>query len=623
MQRVARHISNIDVTTTSMMKTMESVFKTNEKAVTQQKGLFQRVVENFEQSSNKVRAAILSLTDIIKSTLDFKGHLSRINNGIQQLQLTAKMQFARLQEGFTRWFERLIFRVNDMKRVIGLQKTAADDLNSFLQNGAGNNAPLTVGFISALYKKIFAYQVMTESRNRKTELHRYKENMKVQRNQASDLKKIAIHLTGKKLGWIARLFQILGVGVAFLGTQVIGLAGNLATAAAAASKFGKLGRIASMILLGFGKFTKGTGNVIQSLADDMSGTIKKWMMVVVRQAFLGLGRMVGMMLSGPGLIAILAGYSIYKVFEDEIDRIFVSLKSIFSDSDKREMLFSIVSNWFNDMVQGIADWFGLVGDNIVDAVPEGAVEGVVSGFQKLTSFVEKAFNMYVTAVNQIIASFLSIPDSFRLLMIAIENMMLNIKEVAGSIIDWIPGIDRPEMLGKDKLSADRNKLEADKAEVNARLTARYQTDYLNNAKDAIVNGAKNSAQAVVDGAKGVMESIKDPAKQLASSAESLDAFLAAEVEKKQMQEDAIVAAEMKRMLDEGVIKPYQEIKRSVILEAVAAREAAARAAQQTREVGTNFVNQAVNSVQNTTNLSHPITSGGQAKISNPTRGNVN
>ncbi len=622
MQRVARHISNIDITTTSMLETMQSVFKTNEKAVAQQKGLFQRVIENFDQTSNKVRAAIISLTDVIKTTLDFKGHLNRINRGIQEMHLTAKMQFARMQEGFTRWFERLIFRVNDMKRVIGLQKTAADDLNSFLTNGAGNNSPLTVGFISALYKKIFAYQVVTETRNRKTELHRYKENMKVQRNQAKDLKRIATHLVGQKLGWIAKVFKLFGAFVTFLGGQAILLSTSLANASMAASKFGALGRIASTILLGFGKFGKGTGNIIQALATDMSGTVKGWMMFVVKRLFLGLGRMIGIMLNPVALIGMLAGYGIYKLFEEEIDRIFVALKSIFSDPEKRAALFAMVSNWFNGVIQSISNWFGGVGESIEEAIPEGAVEGVVAGFQKLTSFVQKAFNMYVNAINSVIASFLSIPDSFRLLMLSIQNLMLNIKEMAGSIIDWIPGVDRPEMLGKDKLSAERGKLDADKSEVNARLTERYQTNYLGKAGDAIADGAKNAAQSVVDGAKGVMDAVKDPAKRLASSAETLDRFLAAEVEKKQMEEDAIVAAERQRMIDEGIIKPFQEIKRSVILEAVAAREAAFRAAQQSKEVGSNFVNNAVSTVQNTTNFTRPLTTGGEAKMPT-TRGTFN
>ncbi|AFN37558.1 UNVERIFIED_ORG: hypothetical protein GCAPEGMB_00389 [Vibrio phage V07] len=626
MQRVARHINNIDITTTSMLETMQSVFKTNEKAVAQQKNLFQRVIENFEQTSNKVRASIISLTDIIKTTLDFKGHLSRIDRGIQEMRLTAKMQFARMQEGFNRWFERLIFRVNDMKRVIGLQKTAADDLNSFLQNGAGNNAPLTVGFISALYKKIFAYQVVTETRNRKTEQLRYKENMKVQRNQASDLRRIANHLAGEKLGWIAKLFRLVGVGLVMLGGQLVTFSTSMAMAASTATKFGTLGKIASNILLGFGKFSKGTGNIVQALATDMSGTIKGWMWTVVRQLFLGLGRMVAIMLNPAALVAMVAGYGIYKIFEEELDRIFGALKNIFSDPEKRAMLFSIISNWFTDMVRGIGEWFGIVGENIKDAVPEGAVEGIVSGFEKVTSFVRSAFQMYVNAVNKIIASWLSIPDSFRLLMLAIDDLMLNVKEFVVNALNALPDFLKSEGMEKFIAGADiegnRARIDASKAEVKDRLNARYQTDYLGKAGDMIVDGAKNTAQAVIDGAKNAADAIKRPVESLASSTESLDKFLAAEVEKKQMQEDAIVAAERQRMIEEGLIKPFQEIKRSVILEAVAAREAAYRAAQQTKEVGTNFVNNAVSSVQNTTNFTRPLTTSGEAKIPS-TRGNVN
>ncbi|AAQ64396.1 hypothetical protein KVP40.0326 [Vibrio phage KVP40] len=626
MQRVARHINNIDITTTSMLETMQSVFKTNEKAVAQQKNLFQRVIENFEQTSNKVRASIISLTDIIKTTLDFKGHLSRIDRGIQEMRLTAKMQFARMQEGFNRWFERLIFRVNDMKRVIGLQKTAADDLNSFLQNGAGNNAPLTVGFISALYKKIFAYQVVTETRNRKTEQLRYKENMKVQRNQASDLRRIANHLAGEKLGWIAKLFRLVGVGLVMLGGQLVTFSTSMAMAASTATKFGTLGKIASNILLGFGKFSKGTGNIVQALATDMSGTIKGWMWTVVRQLFLGLGRMVAIMLNPAALVAMVAGYGIYKIFEEELDRIFAALKNIFSDPEKRAMLFSIISNWFTDMVRGIGEWFGIVGENIKDAVPEGAVEGIVSGFEKVTSFVRSAFQMYVNAVNKIIASWLSIPDSFRLLMLAIDDLMLNVKEFVVNALNALPDFLKSEGMEKFIAGADiegnRARIDASKAEVKDRLNARYQTDYLGKAGDMIVDGAKNTAQAVIDGAKNAADAIKRPVESLASSTESLDKFLAAEVEKKQMQEDAIVAAERQRMIEEGLIKPFQEIKRSVILEAVAAREAAYRAAQQTKEVGTNFVNNAVSSVQNTTNFTRPLTTSGEAKIPS-TRGNVN
>ncbi len=621
MQRVARHVGNIDLTTSSLLDTMKSVFRVNEKQTIQQKTLFQRIGENFQQGSNKLRASIISLTDVIKTTLDFKGHLSRIERGIQEAKLTAQMGFMRMQEGFNRWFERLIFRVNDMKRLIGMQKNASDDLNSFLTSGAGNNSPLTVGFVSALYKKIFAYETVTRARDRKTELHRYKMNMKVQRDQASSLKRIANHLTGKQLGWIAKLFQYVGIGLALLGGKIITFSATMATAAQAAAKFGKLGRIASSILLGFGKLTQGTGNIVQKLAYDMRGTIKSWMWVVVKQAFLGLGRMVAIMMNPVALTAMLAGYGIYKIFEEEIDRIFGTLKSIFSDPEKRQLLFSLVSQWFTDTLNGIGQWFGLVGEEIKDAVPEGAIDGIVAGFDKITGFVQKAFSMYVDAINGIIASWMSIPDSFQLLMLAVDKMMLNIKEVIGSVIDYIPGIDVPDWLNEKTLSKERKRIDGDEATTKARMSARHETDYLGKAGDAIVDGANVAGQAILDGAKSVTDTLRNPVKGLADSTEGLNRFLDMELEKKQQAEAAALQAERQRMFAEG-IEGAKTISNAALLEAMAVRDAAFKAAQQAATVGNTMVNQAVNNVsQATTNFTSPLSTGGSAKETG--RGSVN
>ncbi|CAM0069532.1 hypothetical protein VPHD527_0403 [Vibrio phage D527] len=620
MQRVARHVANIDVSTTSLLDTMKSVFKVNEKQTIQQKSLFQRIGENFQEGSNKLRASIISLTDVIKTTLDFKGHLSRIDRGIQEMKVTAKLGFMRMQEGFTRWFERLIFRVNDMKRIIGLQKTTADDLNSFLTSGRGNNSPLTVGFISALYQKIFAYETVSRTRDRKTELHRYKANMKVQRNQASDLKRIANHLTGRQLGWIVKLFRIVGVGLMMLGGQIVTFSSAMGTAAATATKFGKLGQLAAMALSGFGKLTGGSGKMIKILAEQGFGEVAKTMMKsVARQIFFGLGRVIAVLLNPVALVGLVAGYGIYKIFEEEIDRIFGALKSIFMDPEKRQLLFGLVSQWFSDVIHGIGAWFGLVGDNIKDAVPEGAVEGIVGAFDKVVGFVKSTFNMFVNNLNKIIASFMSIPDSFALLMNAIERMMLSVQEMAAEMIDWIPGIDRPDSLAKDKLTAKRENLDGESAAIKERLNANYETDYIGKMGSAVVDGAKAAGQVVVESAKSIGNTLSKPVDGLAASAEGLDNFLSMELEKKQMAEQAAIEAERQRMITEGVAGA-KTVSNAVILEALAVQKAAAEAARNAASVGNNIVNQAVSSVQQkTTNFASPLVSGGGAKHNGTTQ----
>lgn len=620
MQRVARHVSNIDVTTSSMLDTMQSVFKVNQKQMVQQKSLFQRIGENFQEGSNKLRASIISLTDIIRTTLDFKGHLSRIERGVYEMKMTAQMGFMRMQEGFTRWIERLIFRVNDMKRIIGLQKTAADDLNSFLTSGSGNNSPLTVGFISALYQKIFAYEVMTKARDRKTELHRYKENMKVQRSQASDLKRIANHLTGRQLGWIAKLFRMVGVGLTLLGGQIITFSSTIATATATASKFGKLGRLAALALRGFGGLTGNVGNVIKILAEQGFKEVAKTMMKsIAKQVFFSIGRVIAVLLNPVALVGLVAGYGFYKIFEEEIDRIFVALKSIFSDPQKRELLFGIITNWFNEVITGIGEWFGIVGENIKEAVPEGAVEGVVSAFDSVVSVVKGVFNMYVNALNGIIASFMSIPDSFKLLMNAIERMMLSLQETVGEIIDFVPGIERPDSLNAEVLSSKRSKLEKEQSDINARLTELYNTDFVGKAGEAVVDGAKVAGQFIVDGVKDVGDTLSKPVDMLADSTEGLNRFLEMELEKKQLAEDAAVAAERQRMITEG-IEGAKTISNAAIIQALAIREAAAKAAREAALVGNNVINQAVSSVnQQTTNFASPLTTSGGAKDNGTTK----
>lgn len=621
MQRVSRNISNIDITTTTMLKTMQDVFKTGEDTTKQQKTLFQRVIENFSQTSNKVRASILSLTDIIRTTLDFKGHLSRISNGIDEMRLTAKMQFARAQDGFNRWFEKLIFRVNDMKRIIGLQQTSADDLNSFLTNGSGSHAPLTVGFVSSLYKKIFAYQLITDIRARKTSKMWHKQNMTVQRNQAADLKRIADHLTGKKMGWIAKLFQIVGIGLMFLGGKITTLATSLAGAASAASKFGKLGRVASSVLLGFGKFTKGSGKLIEGLATNMGGTVKSMMMFVVKRLFLGIGKMVSLMLNPVALVAIIAGYGFYKLFEEELDRIFAALKNIFGDPEKRAMLFNVISQWFTDMITGIGEWFGLMGDNIKEAVPEDAVDGILGAFYKVKDFITSAFKMYVNAINKIVATWLSIPDSFQMLMMAIDGLMLGVKEFVVNALDALPDMLKSDGMKKFIADADiegnRAKLDAQKSELQGRIDGRYNTDYVGDAGNAVVQGVKDIGQGIVDGTKSAVDLMKSPYDALATSTENLDKFLSAEIEKKKQAEDALAAAERKKMFEEGIIKPMQEVKRSAVLGAVAAQEAAARRLADVKESAGNVVSTSVNSVQNNTSFNKVLGVSGDAKMTSP------
>lgn len=612
MQRVARHVSNIDVTTTSLLDTMKSVFKINEKQAVMQKSLFQRIGENFQNGSNKLRASIISLTDVIKTTLDFKGHLSRIERGIQEAKITAKLGFIRMQEGFGRWMERLIFRVNDMKRLIGMQKNASDDLNSFLTSGAGNNSPLTVGFISGLYKKIFAYEQITRARDRKVELQRYKQDQKFQRSQASDLRRIANHLTGKQLGWIARLFQIVGIGLAMLGGQIVSFSGTMAAAAAAATKFGKLGKIASSILLGFGKFTGGAGNIVQKLATDMSGTIKSWMWFVVKRTFFSLGRMVAIMMNPVALAGMLAGYGLYQLFGDEIDRVFTALKSIFSDPDKRKLLFSMVTDWFSETLRGIGEWFGIVGEEIKKSVPEGAVDTVVSTFESVMNVFTGAIDGVVNAINSIIAGVMSIPDSFKLLVLAIDDMILGIKEMVGSVIDFIPGIDVPDWLSEATIDKERNRIDVERSETNARMDQKYATDYLGKASDAIVQGAKSAGQFVVDGVRDAGDYIREPAAMLATSTEGLNRFLSAELEKKALLEESMIQAERQRMITEG-IEGAKTVSNAAILNAISLRDAAYNASQQAAAVGNTMVNNAISSVTQNTSFTSPLTVDSAAK----------
>ncbi|AUR86061.1 coil containing protein [Vibrio phage 1.081.O._10N.286.52.C2] len=616
MQRIARNIGNIDITTATLLDTFNAVFKVNTEAVEKQKTLFQRVMGNFESSSNKIRAAIVSLADIMRTSLDFKGHLARIQNGVEGMHLTAKMQFARAQEGFTRWAERLIFRVNDLKRTIGLQANASDDLNDFLKNGAGQNSPLTVGYISNLYKKIFAYQLLTENRNRKT-LQKYnKENMKVQRNIASDIKRVADHLAGKQLGWIAKLFQYLGVGIAFAGGKLATFATTMMSATAAGGKFGKLGKVVSNILLGFGKFGQTGGGVIQKLAQDLGGTVKGWMLFVVKRLFLGLGRMVTLMMSPVGLAAMIAGYGIYKLFEEELDRIWASLTSIFSDPEKRALLMDKIGAAFTGMIDTIGSWFGMVGDDIKDSMPVGLFDGLMSRFNTMKRMITTAFNMYVNAVNNVIAGFASIPDAFELLMIAIDEMMLGIKEFAVNTLKMLPDWARSDGMNKfidnSNIDDERATLDARKASTQGRIDERFDTNYVKNAGDAVTDGIVKGAKAYVGAYVAMGNGLKDAVGSLATGLEDLDKELINGVaEKKEMNAIALQAAKEKARAEQ--LEALKAKGQAAIITAEAKANDLLEASKRGVTQAQTAIQNSVSSVQNHTSFNTPVTVNSDAK----------
>lgn len=612
MQRMARHLDSIDITTTGILTKLNDVYKVNEEMKEQSKTLFDRISERWDNASNKVRASISNLADIIKTTLDYKGHFKRIQESSQRMYEMVSEKMARMRKSMSDMLIQLVWSSKGMRDIMNRYNLAQKDLQGFLDFGSGNDAPLTVGWVSNLYKKIMTFEMIRDMRNRKIESNRWKETKGFQRNIASDVKRIAKHLVGEVDGWFVKVMLVFAAGLTWFGKQLL-VAGQGLSAMNVAFKGKNLQKL-NPLLNGFtsalgmaigslGKITQGGGEFIKVM---VSKSIGQWVWTLVRQVFMGLGRVVTMMMNPVALLTMLAGYSIYKIFEEEFDHLFGGIKAIFANPENRQELISRLSAWFSGLIDGMVDWFLGVGNKLEEVLPVGMFDKLVNGFKGAVGLVKKAFSMYIGGINNIIASFASIPDSFQLFYNAFQGMVLTIKEGFAKMAGWVLSDEKMKEFGLDpeQLAAQRMTLDKESEEIKGRMQERYDTEYVQNATKAAVDTVADAASATKDMVVGIKDNIGSGIRGLGDLAYET-------AEEMRLKREA----ERERQLLE--IEAEKRLAREVQIEALKAKAAAA--VDTVKQSTSNMVNTVVDN-SSTANFSTPLTTNSPAKITRTDRG---
>lgn len=516
MERVSNNIDSIDITTRNILGILEDVHQTNKEIQKQNMSLFERIGERWTNGTNQLHSTLISLVDTIKTTLDYKGHFRRAQELQQKTFAMIGKGFIQVRKNLSDGLANIVWSMQGMRMIMSKFNKAQADLNGYLESGKGSNAPLTVGYISNLYSKILTYENLNNMRNRKLAQKKHVSTTKFLRNMSADLKRLTDHFTDEQKGWFAKLMFNLGSAFKFMGEHITSLGGALSalTFAFQGKWISKLNPVLNAATKGLGFFAKGLGTIssgVGGLLHDFTGTVGMWLRSLVGTVFTGIGRVVTMMLNPVVLVSMLAGYSIYKIFEEEFDHLFGGIKAIFSNPENREAVWSGITQWFNGIVDSIIGWFGSLGQSVAEMLPDGMMDSIVGAFQSGVGFVKKVLNGYVNGLNKIIATFASIPDAFSLLGMGIESMILSIKEMIGGIISGLPDWMTPDSL-KEKfntkdLEAERSALTAKQDDVRARVDKRYEEQYVQDTAAAVGNAVKAGVGNVVDGVVNLKDNI--------------------------------------------------------------------------------------------------------------------
>lgn len=552
MERVSNNIDSIDITTRNILGILEDVHQTNKEIQKQNMSLFERIGERWTNGTNQLHSTLISLVDTIKTTLDYKGHFKRAHELQQKTFAMIGKGFIQVRKNLSDGLANIVWSMQGMRMIMSKFNKAQADLNGYLEAGKGSNAPLTVGYISNLYSKILTYENINQMRNRKLAHKKHVSTTKFLRNIAADIKRLANHFTDEQKGWFAKLMFNLGSAFKFMGRHITSLGGALSalTFAFQGKWISKLNPVLNAATKGLGFFAKGLGTIssgVGGLLHDFTGTVGMWLRSLVGTVFTGIGRVVTMMLNPVVLVSMLAGYSIYKIFEEEFDHLFGGIKAIFSNPENREAVWAGITEWFSGIVDSIIGWFGSLGQSIVDMLPDGMMDSIVGAFQSGVGFVKSVFNAFITGLNKIIAIFASIPDAFSLLGMGIESMILSIKEMIGGIVaglpDWKAFDSLKEKFNTKDLEAERSALTAKQDEVRARVDKRDEEQYVQDTAAAVGNAVKAGVGNVVDGVVNLKDNIGGGITSLGDAAYNYADKLQAERDQKAKAEQLKVEQE--------------------------------------------------------------------------------
>lgn len=611
MQRVAMYTSNIDLKTDKIYNKLLEAFASEEKQAEVQKSLFVKWQEAWQNQQSKMSAALQNVRDTIVAAMDFKSHFNKMNMTFDSIKNATKNGFIRMITLEQRLIDTITQSTKDSRRDAEAQRIAQQGMTDYLNASSGQNAPLTVGWVSGLYNKMFTYNLITDTRNRKTATARWKETDKFQRTLGDNVRRILRHLIGPNISMWQKVMTFIGQGMLMASGGLLFLANKVGALATSNRLLGGMARMVSGTLKGLGILSKGSGELLI----DFRGTILKWFVSLVRNSFLGIGRVIGMMMNPVVLLGLVAGYSFYKLFEEEFDRIFAGLAKIFGDPEKRALLWQNITGWFTGLINSITGWFTETGTDIKEAMPEGMFDAIISGVTWYIDTVKAGFKGVITGVNRVIGAFASIPDAFNYLILSIEGMMESVKLGVGKMISYIPGFgDTGEEMIAD---SEKRQAEIDKAqeELSARMAKRMKTEYVEDA-------AKETVDAIGDIGKDIRKTIASPLDATGDAIDRLNDNLTlqgmSDEEKAAMlnrnQEDLNTPEEMRLW---NRLKISEENKRAAELEM---RQSKLRGAEQARaamNVNNVVTNNNVSDSSSSVNMATPLTTAGSAKTTRP------
>ncbi|MDD9158045.1 hypothetical protein PVK64_17925 [Aliivibrio sp. S4TY2] len=257
---------------------------------------------------------------------------------------------------------------------------------------------------------------------------------------------------------------------------------------------------------------KGLGRQLST----MLGTTMRSVITSVGPRLVALANPVSLVI---GAVASL-GYGMYKLFEDEFDKIFSSVKSLLIDPERLSNLMAPVVAWFDNIVSSVTGTFSNLTNQFVSNLTE-LKDNAVQFFADLgiTKFFNTFFNTVLGVWNGIISTFLNIPDYLSKLNIKMDQLILNMKlslqNTINGLIDNVNAVSSKLGLEIDQISlvddadkAQQKLLEAE-AELNKRISERNNTEYVQETAKFVADGVSDTAKKTVDGLKDSADLVVD------------------------------------------------------------------------------------------------------------------
>lgn len=515
---------------------VENQNASNMQLVTSQNGLIKKntsalasisnVLKSSYKATSKANQALFKqVGDYNKLNTDNATSLRSIVKSVSKPQLgavdTPKVDFKRSTPVDQSESLGLLGAANGINSTALVSLTSIQDaLHSALKPVTGASSSLTVGYMSGLFAQMQTHNDIIENRKAKDLVKSNKENSAFQRTLSTNTRAFLVKSNATNIMAIYDFLKLLG-----LSTKSVGAAVKLLGSGALA--FGKsVGRITGITNLLGGSVLNLINVVKSSLTGfglSVTNLLKNFLLTSVRNVFFGIGRALTVMMNPVVLIALLAGYSIYKIFEDEIDGLFTAMTSLFSDPAKRELIMKNISDYFSGLATKVGEFFNLDTFDFKDLGVVGeTLETAING---LTGF----FGEMKTTINKIIGAFSNIPKAFKSLGFMFDGLVLTVGDM---IEKGIRSLRSKLFLSTDEqdkelavIAEKRKALDIAIADNAAAMKVTANKDVVGDTAKAIKDVAKAGVKAVVDAKDSASSVISGATDSINQYSKGLDAQL--------------------------------------------------------------------------------------------------